>query len=356
MGEVKVQTGMRVLAGCLLSGAMIHGAPAKATVTRNDVVIMKNGDRLSGNVKKLENGVLYLETTYYTGSLGVDWNQVKSIESTARFQIVLNNGQRLTGTIEKTQTNTQKEGFVIRESGGEMRIAAAEVAQFDQEKRGVWRQLKGSVDESFSFTSGNSARSLNSDGTVTYETTRWSTTASISTSFNGQSGADKTNRIEGQLASSRFLSRDSFLIGVSDFLHSSQQDLELRTVLGGGYGRYWIRKTDEDFAWVAGAVYTNEQFSKASMQVSGNNVEALLGLKYDLYRFNFGEIHSQVFLYPGISDSGRVRLTTNNSLTIALPNNFHLTFSFWDNFDSRPPIATAKRNELGVASGIGWSF
>jgi hypothetical protein len=57
-----------------------------------------------------------------------------------------------------------------------------------------------------------------------------------------------------------------------------------------------------------------------------------------------------------MSDSGRIRLTTNNSLTIALPNNFHLTFSFWDNFDRRPKIATAKGNELGVSSGIGWSF
>jgi hypothetical protein len=46
---------------------------------------------------------------------------------------------------------------------------------------------------------------------------------------------------------------------------------------------------------------------------------------------------------------------TNNALTIKLRNNFSLVSSFWDNFDSRPP-ATARRNELGISSGIGWAF
>jgi hypothetical protein len=40
---------------------------------------------------------------------------------------------------------------------------------------------------------------------------------------------------------------------------------------------------------------------------------------------------------------------------ITLRNKFHLTFSFWDNFDSQPP-PTARKNELGISSGIGWSF
>jgi hypothetical protein len=50
-----------------------------------------------------------------------------------------------------------------------------------------------------------------------------------------------------------------------------------------------------------------------------------------------------------------IRATTNNSLVIKLTNNFHFTLSFWDNYDSRPPT-TAKKNELGLSSAIGWAF
>jgi hypothetical protein len=40
--------------------------------------------------------------------------------------------------------------------------------------------------------------------------------------------------------------------------------------------------------------------------------------------------------FPGLTDAGHLRLTTHNSLTIKLRNNFHLAFTLWDNFDSRP--------------------
>jgi hypothetical protein len=79
------------------------------------------------------------------------------------------------------------------------------------------------------------------------------------------------------------------------------------------------------------------------------------GLQYNYVRFNFGDFNSQLLTFPGLTDTGRVRLKTNNSLTIKLRNNFHLAFTFWDNFDSGPP-PTAKKNELGISTGIGWSF
>jgi hypothetical protein len=50
------------------------------------------------------------------------------------------------------------------------------------------------------------------------------------------------------------------------------------------------------------------------------------------------------FVFPGLSDYGRIRTTTNDSLVIKLTNNFHFTFSFWDKYDGRPPT-TVKKNE-----------
>jgi len=106
---------------------------------------------------------------------------------------------------------------------------------------------------------------------------------------------------------------------------------------------------------VSGPVYIHEDFATSAARKSDQNIEAVVGLRYNHVRFNFAELDSQVLTFPGLTDAGRVRLTTNNSLTIKFRNNFHLAFSFWDNFDSRPPVA-ARNNELGVSSGIGWSF
>ena len=329
-------------------------SPAQAK--RKDVVIMNNGDHFTGQIKRLENGLLYVETDYVSGNIGLDWNQVQSVESTATYQIVLNNGQRLEGSIEKAlREKGTTEDFLVREATEEVEVASTAIASIDIKKPTFWRQLKGDIDVGYSFTSGNGQSALNADTNATYQTTGWKLATSFDATFSGQSGASQTNREDVQATASKFLDRNSFVAALSDFLHSSQQDLNLRTTLGGGYGHYLKRTTNSNLSWLAGVVYLHESFGTAAGNPSDQNVEAVGELQYNYVRFNFGEINSQVRVFPGLSDAGRVRITTNNSATIKLKNNFHFVFTFWDNFDSQPP-STAKKNELGISSGIGWSF
>jgi putative salt-induced outer membrane protein YdiY len=328
-------------------------SPAQAK--RKDVVIMNNGDHFTGQIKRLENGLLYVETEYVSGNIGLDWNQVQSVESTATYQIVLNNGQRLEGRIEKSGEKAKTEDFLIREATEEVQVPSAAIGSIDVKKPTFWRQLTGAIDVGYSFTSGNSQTTLNTDTSVAYQTARWKVATSFDATFSGQSGASKTNREDLQTTVTKFLNRNSFVAALSDFLHSSQQDLNLRTTLGGGYGRYLKRTTNSNLAWLGGAVYVHESFGTTAGNPSDQSMEAVVGVQYNLVRFNFGELHSQVQTFPGLTDAGRIRLKTNNSVTINLRNNFHLLFTFWDNFDSKPPV-TARKNELGISMGIGWSF
>jgi Protein of unknown function, DUF481 len=327
-----------------------------AQAKRKDVVVMNNGDHFTGEVKRLENGLLYVETEYVSGNIGLDWNQVQSVQSTATYRITLNNGQRLEGKIEKVAAEQgKKEDILIREATEEVQVSSAEITTIDTRKPTFWRQLQGSIDFGYSFTSGNSQSTLNADTSAAYKTKDWESSAALDSTFGGQSGGSKTNRQDLQAVFAKYLNRNSYVLALSDFLHSSQQDLNLRTTLGGAYGRYLRRTTNSNLSWIGGVVFINESFNTTANSSSDQNIEAVAGLQYHYVRFNFGEFDSQVLAFPGLTDNGRLRVTTNNSLTIKLRNNFHLTFTFWDNFDSQPPV-TAKKNELGFSSGIGWSF
>ena len=323
---------------------------------RKDLVVMNNGDRFTGEVKRLQDGFLYVSTDYVSGSIGLDWNQVKSVQSTATYRIVLTNGKRLEGKIEKHSSDSSNtEDFLIREATEETQVLSLDIVSIDSRSPTFWRQLQGAIDFGYSFTSGNSQSTLNSDTTAAYKTPGWEVATSFDSTFSGQPGASKTNRQDFQGTFSKFLNRNSYVLALSDFLHSSQQDLTLRTTLGGAFGRYVKRTTTSNLAWLVGVVYIHESFGISAGNPSDQNMEGLLGLQYSYVRFNFGEFHSQLWAFPGLTDAGRVRVTTNNSLTIKLRNNFHLAFTFWDNFDSRPPV-TARKNELGTSTGIGWSF
>jgi len=352
IGSSHLSSAIRILLLAACSACLCSSAQAK----QKDVVIMTNGDQITGEVKRLQNGLLYVETDYVSGNIGLDWNQVESVQSTATFQVVLINGKRLEGRIErKSGKGTETEDFKIHGVNGEVEVSSAEIATMETKKATFWRQLQGSIDFGYNFTSGNSQSSLNVDTSTAYKAPKWEATTSFDSTFSGQSGASKTNREDAQISFTRYLNRNSFLMSLTEFLHSSQQDLDLRTTLGGGYGRYLKRTTNSSFAWLGGLVYIHEHFGTSAGSPSGQSEEAVVGLQCNYVRFNFGNFNCQALVFPSLTDPGRIRATTNNGLTIKLRNNFHLSFSLWDNFDSRPP-ATAKKNELGTSMGVGYSF
>src|SRR5271167_3953849 len=197
-----------------------------AQAKRKDVVVMINGDHFTGEVKRLENGLLYVETDYVSGNIGLDWNQVQSVQSTATYRITLNNGRRLEGKIEKVPLEKGKtEDILIREATEEVQVSSAEITTIETRKPTFWRQLQGSIDFGYSFTSGNSQSTLDADTSAAYKTSGWEAATSFDSTFGGQSGGSKTNRQDLQTIFAKYLNRNSYVLALSDFLHSSQQDL-----------------------------------------------------------------------------------------------------------------------------------
>ena len=319
---------------------------------------MKNGDRITGEIRKLEHGALYIRVDYVAGeTLAVDWLQVERLESIARYRITLEDGTQLTGTVEKVPAQeAPNEDFRIEEAGANAQVAAGEVVGIQSQKRNFWRQLKGSVDFGQSFTSGNSQISIHFEAIAKYASTKYLAQAGLSTSRSGQSGGTKTNRYDASAFGGRFLTRNDLVFGLADFLHSSQQSLDLRTTLAGGYGRYVVHSNRTELGLLGGLAFTKENFDpSAGLAPETKNLEGLIGFRYSTFRFNKVEFQAGLMTYPGITDAGRFRASANSSLTLKLVRDFHLRFNFWDNLDTKPPV-NAKKNELGVSTTFGLSF
>ena len=335
--------------------ATLFLVPFEAQAKRNtDVVTMKNGDHLTGEVKKLENGILYLETDYLSGSIGLDWLQVERVQSTGNYQIILKDGSRMEGTIERAKSSPGAEDFIIHGVSGDRRAASSDIVEIHPQKRSFLSQVTGDVDLGYSFTSGNKQTSFNFGTTANYMSTKWFGGASFTSNFSGQSGGNQTNLADIQTLDGVFITRNSIIIGLADFLHSSQQDLKLRSTLGGGYGQYWVHTNQQNLLWTGGAAYTHEQFESTEGSAT-QSAEAFIGLQYRLFQFDRYDLHAETLFYPGLTDAPRFRLTTKFGFSVKLVGKFRTNVQFWDNFDSHPPFNT-KGNELGVSNSLGWTF
>jgi hypothetical protein len=63
----------------LLVVASFIGSPALAR-DKTDVILVSNGDRLTGEIKQLEHGILRLGTNYM-GEVQIEWDDIVRIES-----------------------------------------------------------------------------------------------------------------------------------------------------------------------------------------------------------------------------------------------------------------------------------
>src|SRR4051794_4499250 len=107
--------------------SVIVFAPALAARTTTDVIVMKNGDRLTCEIKKLESGILYASLDYVDGTISISWSAVERLESSQLFAVIAEDGRTYTGTLTMaTETGYQPRKIEIID---EIRAEKASIPQ-----------------------------------------------------------------------------------------------------------------------------------------------------------------------------------------------------------------------------------
>src|SRR5215204_5040200 len=87
-------------------------APARAK-SKDDVVVLKNGDRLTGEIRKLQRGELVFKASYMADAVRLDWSKVARLESRDRYLIILTSGQLFTGRLRLAPSSAAPDNFLI---------------------------------------------------------------------------------------------------------------------------------------------------------------------------------------------------------------------------------------------------
>ena len=324
---------------------------------KDDVVVMKNGDRFTGEIKGLQQGELIFKSSYMKDSVRLDWRDVERVESKDNFIVELKNGERLTGMIEKTAaTEASAKDFEIVSGKAITRVGPSDVTLIQQREESFWNQLTGSVNYGFSFTSASSAVSSSLGADVAYRTSKNLVQLASTSQFDSQSGSNNANRFTFDSSYGRSLTNKWIASGLFGLLKSNQQDLNLRSTLGAALVRRLIQTDTIRLQAVAGLVDNYEVYTpQPGPKPVHNNAEAIVGVRFVMFRFKTLNINSQTYLFPGLSDSGRIRLSSQSNLRIELIRNFFWNFQLYENYDSRPPVV-APKNDLGTTMSIGWTF
>jgi putative salt-induced outer membrane protein YdiY len=286
----------------------------------------------------------------------LDWFRVARLESKDQFLIYLTDGTRFTDFFQLVATDlSQPDNFIIGTTNS-TRVKQIDVLRLLPVESGFFRQLEGSIDFGFSFTSGNDQYQTELAASATYRRGKHSVTAGVDTLFSGQTEGSSTARKQFTVNYQRQLNPKWYVGSLFDLLSSDQQSLDRRVTVGGLVGRNFVQTEQTRLSVFGGLVGTREKYSVVvSPDVEATNADLLTGVDFSTFRFNRTDIRSRLSLFPSLTAAGRMRLQANTDLRIKIAKDLWWGFHIYENFDSKPPVR-ADKNDLGVSTSLGWKF
>jgi hypothetical protein len=328
-----------------------------------DQVALKNGDRISGAIVNSDGKVLTLKSDF-AGDVKIQWDAITSITSTQNLHLALKDGQTLVGAV----TTTDSHLTVATKSSGDVTAPMADVTSIrnDAEEAiyektvlhpGLADLWSGVVDTGLSLTRGNSdtlnftfsgkaARISSRDKISVYTTAIYSNNSTTGTS------EVTAHDIQGGIRGDLNVSNRIFAFAMADFEYDQFQNLNLRSVFGGGMGYHVIKHANTTFDVNVGGAYENESFSTPLTRTSG---EIILGEAFATKIGPRVTLSEDFSLYPDISQSGQYRFTFDATAATRLKNWLSWQVTYSDRFLTNPVPGTLK-NDAIFTTGIRVSF
>jgi putative salt-induced outer membrane protein YdiY len=248
---------------------------AFAAGVRADQITLKNGDRLTGTIVKSDDKTLLIKTEL-AGDVNVQWAAVTAIVSSQNLHLALKDGQTVVGTVAtndgkfdvttKTAGNIEapKDAVVTVRSDAEQQAYDAEIDRLrNPHLLDFW---SGLLDTGLSDTSGNSSTlnfTLAAKAARVTDRDKISVYAtSVYAKEDNTSPSQVTAKaIEGGIRADLNVSTRLFVFGFTDFQYDAFQHLDLRNVLGGGLGYHILNTKNTQFDVFGGGDFDQEYYS-----------------------------------------------------------------------------------------------
>ena len=329
-----------------------------------DQVVLKNGDRLTGAITKSDGKILLIKTEF-AGDVTVQWPAVQEVNSTQALHVTLANGKTIAGPVTTADGN-----LAVTSASGTVNVSKSDVTSLrsDSEQTAYEKSLHpgllqgwaGGANIGFALTAGNSqTRSL----AVAFTGDRTTSTDDITLYTNTVYAADEApgavphttaNANQGGARYSHNLLPRLFAYGSADFQADALQELNLRSVLGGGLGFHVIKTDHTTLDFLGGLNYTRESY----ITLSRNFAALTLGQELTRKLGASTLLSEKFYFFPDISDTGQYRTFFSFGSVTKLSKWLGWQNAFGDIYVANPPpVAPAlKKNDIVLTTGLNVSF
>jgi putative salt-induced outer membrane protein YdiY len=318
---------------------------------RADQVLFKNGDRLTGKVEQLVDGMLTLDSDL-AGRVTVDMAGVETFSSDVPVDVHFVDGR------------TVHQQVIVSEPGSvtippERKVAIDDIASINPppKPKPKWA---GDISAGYTSTHGNTrtdAASASANLGKRTEKDRTTLSADYARGRQADPATGKMNKTEDWWRSKakydHFFTKKVY--GYLDGRYETDDIalLDRRVIIGAGLGYQWVESEGMNFSTEAGAAWLHEKYSNQT----GSNEEVSLQFGYNFSKRiheNMKFIHDLTY-YPSTESFSDYFLTSTVELRANFTERAFTNFKAILNYDDTPAQGKHK-TDVKYIWGIGWSF
>jgi len=321
-----------------------------------DEVILKNGDRLTGQIVRMTDGKLVF-LSGVVGEVTVNLTDIKTFSSNEPIEVHLKDGTVLHQPVAAAEPNQ----FTLKTAAPlqPQKFSLADVASINPPAK-PQPKWTGSISGAVSSTHGNTkAESVAASVSVQRRSEKDRTTAGAD--YGRSEQRDRTTRLDETIEDwwraraqyDYFFTKKFFGFMNARYERDAIADLDRRIVVGGGAGYQWIETPKTSFSTNLGLASLYEKFDNQL----GSNSEISLQLGYNFEkRFNekLRFIHDLVY-FPSLEQFSDYFLTTTAELRASLTKSMFANFKVIFNYDESPAPGRGG-TDVKYLLGVGLNF
>ncbi len=341
----------------LLTMVILHSILALA-----DQVVLKNGDRLSGDILKSDSKALVIKTEF-AGEVTIKWSAVDEIHSTQPLHVEIKNAKPATGTVTTAGSNlviTTADNSTVtvpKEAVVDMRSPEQQTAWERSQHPRLTQGWNGGANVGFALTAGNSetknlALAFTADRkSVNDQVALYANSVYATNGTTGGVSGTTANSIQSGIRYERNINARAFGFVSSDFQTDALQSLDLRSVFGAGFGYHVVKNDSTTLDLLAGANYTRENYTTLQ-----RNVAALTIGEELTHKLGKSTLMTQkLYVFPALNEAGEYRSTFDFGTVTKISKWLGWQTAFGDIYVTNPPAAK-KRNDITLTTGLNVTF
>jgi putative salt-induced outer membrane protein YdiY len=328
-----------------------------------DQVVMKNGDRVTGSIVKKDAKTLTIKSEHF-GVVTLPWDQVTSVTADKPVNVTLTGGQTVQGTLA-----TAGDKVELTANGTKQAVAPADITVIrdEAEQKAYLRMLKPrwadlwiiNANTGIAGTSGNAktatfttpvnaVRVTNND-----KTTAYFNFIRASATINGASAAT-AQAVRGGWGYNRNVHPKMFVTIFNDYEYDRFQNLDLRTVFGGGLGYIAWKGEKGRLDLVGGGAYNREKFDpiRPLVPFTRNSAEIYWGNDFNYKMSARVSFYQNYRMFNNMSNGGEYRQNVDVGIATALTKWMTWNASVSDRYLSNPAPGR-KTNDFLYTMGLG---